>query len=435
MFNRELLAIKPFRDLWLGQAISQLGDALYYLIFLFMVDRITGDARMVGISGVLATLPYLLFSLHAGVEADRRDRRGIMLFADVASAILLGAFAVLVFFDPTPHVVALMIAPFLLSLINVFFSPAKSAAIPSLVPSEKLLEANALSSATQNLMPLIGIGLSGTVLAALYAFEPDYFFFSAILLNGLSFFVSALFIRRLPRLLPEAEKGAERRQTNQWQDLKDGLSYLRRERVLLVLTALNALVQIMIAPFMVVYVAVNRAWFGGEYGTLALFEFSFFVGMIAGSMIVGKTAVKRAGMAYILGLFAVGLTIAAMAVSKTIPLMVFFNFAAGIALPFAQIPMTTYMQAIVPDAFRGRVNAVQTMSSMGIQPLGIGLGGLLINVVGPAWMFVIMGLGMGFAALVGLLDQAFRAARVPSPTESGGSSDKPAAPGASLATG
>jgi MFS family permease len=410
MLNRDLLSIRPFRDLWLGQAISQMGDALYYLIFLFMVDKITGDARMVGVSGVLATLPYLLFSLHAGVVADRRDRRGIMLFADVASAILLLTFGVFVLLSPKPNVFALFAVPFLLSLINVFFSPAKSAAIPSVVPPDKLLAANALSAATQNLMPLIGIGLSGTVLGALYAIAPNWFFPSAIYLNALSFFASAYFIRRLPRLLPEREKQETDR--NQWQDLKDGLSYLRRERVLLVLTLLNVLVQIMIAPFMVVYVAVNREWFGGGYGTLALFEFSFFVGMIAGSLVVGKLAVRRVGLAYVWGLLVVGLSIAAMAFSTTWPLMVLWNIVAGLALPFAQIPMTTYMQAVVPDAYRGRVNAVQTMSSMGIQPLGIGLGGLLIGSLGPVGMFLLMGLGMGIAALVGLLDQEFRTAQI-----------------------
>jgi MFS family permease len=299
-------------------------------------------------------------------------------------------------------------------MINVFFSPAKSAAIPSVVPAEKLLAANALSAATQNVMPMLGLVLSGSLLGALYAVAPNFFFLSAILLNALSFLASALFIRRLPHLLPEMEKGQAGANRHPWQDLKEGLAYLRRERVLLVLTLLNVLSQMMIAPFMVVYVTVNREWFGGNYTTLALFESSFFVGMIAGSVLVEKSGVKRVGVAYILGIFVVGLTVAMMAFAKTIPLMVFWNLAAGIALPFAQIPMTTYLQAIVPDAFRGRVNSVQTMSSMGIQPIGIGFGGLLVNALGPEGMFLMMGFGMGLTALFGFIDHAFRTARIPS---------------------
>jgi MFS family permease len=117
---------------------------------------------------------------------------------------------------------------------------------------------------------------------------------------------------------------------------------------------------------------------------------------------------------------AVGLAVAAMAFSPTCVGMVLLNIVAGLALPFAQIPMTTYMQSIVPDAYRGRVNAVQTMSSMGIQPLGIGLGGLLIGSLGPVGMFLLMGLGMGIAALIGLLDQEFRTAQIsPDDTPSG----------------
>lgn len=405
---RDVLTLAPFRHLWIGQAVSQLGDAFYYLIFLFMVDRITGDPRLVGYNGVVQTLPYLLFSLHAGVVADRVDRRRIMLFADYASALLLALFAVTLLVDPTPPVASLFAAGFLLSLINVFFAPAKGAAIPRLVPPALLLPANALSQATQNLMPLIGLGLSGTVLGALYALSPNYFFLSAVLLNALSFAVSGLYIRLLPPLPPEP--GVEKKRPS--QELQEGLAYLRGNRVLLMLAVLSLLVQLFISPFMVAYVTVNREWFGGGFGTLALFEFSFMVGMVLSSVVVGRLPLKEPGRAFIWGLAVVGLTVAAMAYSRSPFWFTFWNFAAGIALPFAQIPMNTYVQATVPDAFRGRVNAVLTMVSMGVQPVGAGLAGLILAAIGIGPMFLLMGLGMGFAALVGLTDRQFREARL-----------------------
>ena len=252
---RELFRVRPFRDLWIGQAVSQLGDSFYFLIFLFMVDRITGSAAMVGAAGVAQALPFLLLSPYAGVVADRSDRRRILLRADVFSALVLLAFGVLVWFDPTPPAWTLIAAGAALSTINVFFAPAKSAAVPQIVPPALLTQANALSLATQNLMPMIGIAVSGTVLAALYALSPRWFFLSAIALNALSFLVSAAFVRRLPPLVPDREK-AEHAQPGRaiLDDLRHGLAYLRSERVLWTMLLLNLPVQLAIAPFMLVYV-------------------------------------------------------------------------------------------------------------------------------------------------------------------------------------
>jgi MFS family permease len=422
---KELLAVKPFRDLWIGQAVSQLGDALYYLTFLFMVDKLTGDERLVGLNGMVQTLPFLLLGLYAGVVADRRDRRGILLRADVASFAALAAFALLLLLRPVPPVWTLFVAGFALSAINVFFAPAKNAAIPNLVPPHLLLPANALSAATQNLMPLVGLGVSGGVLGALYALAPRWFFFAAVALNGLSFLVSAVFVRRLPALPPDRDKGAK---DDAWAEIRDGLRYVRGQRVLLVLLVLSVLVQLMIAPFMVVYITVNREWFGGDYRTLALFEFSFMVGMVLVSAWVGRLNVRRLGVAFIAGMAVVGATVAAMAGARSIFWMCFWNFAAGLALPFGQIPITTYLQAVVPDAFRGRVNALLAMATFGVQPLAIGAAGLFLREVGPEAMFLIMGGGMGVAALLGLIDRAFRTAVIP------GADRPPAAPPATGST-
>ena len=60
----------PSADLWLGQAISQFGDALYFLVFVYMAEKLTGDPRIVGIVGVAQTLPFLLL-----VASCRRRRR------------------------------------------------------------------------------------------------------------------------------------------------------------------------------------------------------------------------------------------------------------------------------------------------------------------------------------------------------------------------
>jgi MFS family permease len=408
---RELLRVRAFRDLWAGQAISQFGDALYYLVFLFMVEKITGDPKMVGVAGMAQTLPFLLLSPYAGVVADRADRRKLMLRADVFSAVVLLLFAVLVWRDHTPPAWTLIATGALLSVVNVFFAPAKSAAIPQIVPPGMLVSANSLSMATQFLMPMLGVAVSGTILAALYALSPAYFFLSAIILNALSFVGSALFVRRLPDLTPDRAPDMQEGESTARKavrDMREGLAYLRRQRVLWVLLWLNVLVQVAIAPFMLVYVQVNSRWFGGGYGTLALCESAFFVGVVLCSLLVQKLKIRRPGIAFVWGMAGIGMTVMFMAVSRTPAPFAFWNFVAGLAFPFSQIPMTAYVQRTVPEQFQGRVNSAMTMAGWGVQPLSIGLGGLLLSAIGPAWMLAVMGLGMALAALLGLRDHAFR---------------------------
>ena len=407
---RELFRVRPFRDLWIGQTVSQLGDSFYFLIFLFMVDRITGSAAMVGAAGVAQALPFLLLSPYAGVVADRADRRRILLGADVFSALVLLAFGVLVWFEPTPPAWTLIGAGAALSTINVFFAPAKSAAVPQIVPPALLTQANALSLATQNLMPMIGIAVSGTVLAALYALSPRWFFLSAIGLNALSFLVSAAFVRRLPPLVPERENAEYTKSGRTLEDLRHGLAYLKSEQVLWTMLLLNLPVQLAIAPFMLVYVRVNREWFGGGFGTLALCEVSFFAGVVLCSLFIERLNVRRPGLAFVGGMAVIGVTVVFMAVARTAPLFALWNFAAGLAFPFAQIPMTTYVQQRVPEALQGRANSVLAMAGSGMQPVGIGLGGLLLALIGPAWLLAGMGAGMALAALGGLLSRPFRRA-------------------------
>lgn len=395
--------------------MSQFGDALYYLIFIFMVDKLTGDAAMVGVVGALQALPFVLLGPIAGVVADRVDRRRVMLAADLLSALVLLGLGLLLLIEHRPPLWVVFATACLLSVVNTFFAPAKSAAIPRLVPAERLIEANSLSAATQSLMPLLGLGLSGSVLGLIYKLYPDYFFLSSAVLNGLTFLYSASCIARLPTLAPLREEISDKHVLH---DSVEGVRFVFRHHVLKVVLLLNLFLQLFVSPFMVVYVIANRQWFGGEYVTLASFEFGFVLGMLAGALWVGKAKIVRPGMAMAVSLAIVGVGVALMAYSRTFWLFLFWNLVCGVALPFAQVPLQTYVQIILPDEYRGRVGSAFMMLAMGVMPVGMLLAGTLTDAIGLVWMFLLMGGGMLVSSLVGLLDRPFREARLPDQAES-----------------
>ena len=399
----------PFRNLWLGQAISEAGNAFYFVTFMFMAGELTHSKAVVGYVGAAETIPFLLLGPYAGVVADRFDRRQIMLLSDLGSALILLLFGACVLLGIASSVPILLGVAFALSAVRVFFNPAKTAAIPDLVQEEDLVAANALSSATRNFMQMAGLGASAAILAALYKLSPTGFFLGAVLVNALSFVGSAYYVWLLPVLLPPAKEPA-----HPWTEFTQGLRYVQGRRDLVVLIVLLALFRLFVAPFWVFYYAANKDWFGGKPETLAFFEFAFVVGMVAGSALMGRAKPKRPAIWFIVGLGLSGLPVVAMAYTRDIVAFSLWNFVCGILIPIGDIPLTTYLQQSVPSAYRGRVSSVEGTFATGVMPIGMGLGGRLQESIGTLMGFVIIGLGMTGSCLLGLLDRTFRRIRLDS---------------------
>lgn len=403
------LSFTGFRNLWLGQTTSQLGDAIYALVFVFMANKVTGRADVVGVVAALTALPFLVFGPYAGVVADRRDRQRLMLAADLASAGLLFAFAVYVWLQPRPSVVVIGAAGFLLSTVNVFFLPARSAAIPRLVPPEALQAALAFSNATMSLIQSAGIAFGAIVLGPIERANPGIFFVSAVLLNAVTFLVSAFFVAKVPAV-PPAERDTD---SSARQDVAEGVRLILREPLLRITLPVSLLINLAISGFFVVYVRTNDVWFGGSFATISWLEFGFVFSMLLGSILAGRLNVRRPGVAFTLAMAGVGLCVAAMGFATNFWAYLALNVVCGIALPFGTLPLMTYIGTAIPDEYRGRVSSVSSMLAAGVQPVGMAVSGVLLQSLGLVRLYMVMGGGMTLAALLGLGDRGYRAARVP----------------------
>jgi len=408
MTFKDVLRIRSFRDLWLGQAISQLGDSIYYVAFMYMAQKLTGSFAMVGYVGAMETLPYVLFGSYSGVLADRLDRRKIMLYSDLFSCTVLVLFAALVSVSggraPTW---SLLVIPFALSSVRCFFMPAKSASIPRLVTGDLLTQANALSSMTFNFVGLAGLAVAASLIAPLYAISPTNFFTALLLLNALSFAGSAVFIAKLPSIVPEREE-----LKHPWEDFKAGIRYMRKRHDLKVLVVLLTAFRFGVAPFFVAYVAANDKWFGGKPNTLMWMEFSFFLGMILGGLAVSRMKIRRPTVMFSIELALVGILVALMSIPHLVAFVV-FNFFCGIVVAGGDIPITTYLQLSVEDAYRGRVSAVRDMITISVMPIGMALGGVMLHYCGLVGSFFAMAGVMTVAGLAGFVDKRYREVLMP----------------------
>jgi dTMP kinase len=159
-----VLSIRPFRRIWIATTLSSLGDWLSLLALSALAYSLTGSGQVaagglptgstttgsVAVGGVWITslLPYLLFGPLAGAVADRLDRRINMVVGDVVRAVLYLTIPINLVVGFAPKLTWLYVAQFLASCASLFWTPAKDASIPNLVPKDKLNDANGLSLLT-----------------------------------------------------------------------------------------------------------------------------------------------------------------------------------------------------------------------------------------------------------------------------------------------
>jgi len=222
VYWRLLRSRRNFRLLWLAQVVSELGDWFYALSVYSLLFSLTGGrAESVAVAVVLQVLPQTFVAPTAGVLNDRLRRKGIMIGADVARAVIvLGMLLV-----RTPGMVWLVYPLLLLETVGAaFFEPARSAVMPNLVAADEVPAANALGSITWSFNLAVGSALGGAV-AALAGRD------AVFVINAVSFLASAWLIHRMRFEEPHAEGAPpmRARELVNFTPVIEGLRYLRAD--------------------------------------------------------------------------------------------------------------------------------------------------------------------------------------------------------------
>src|SRR6476646_8256549 len=189
---------RSFRQVWLGQVVSQMGDWFDTIALLTILLKLTDSGRAVGLLLVARFLPSFLLGSLSGVVADRFNRRSIMIISDLLRAVVVLGFLFVRRADQLWIIYFLTVMQLALS---TFFEPAKTAIIPSIVSDRELVAANALSSVTWSTMLTIGAAIGGVVTGWL---GTDV----AFILDAMTYLLSAALIAsvRIPKR-PPRQKG------------------------------------------------------------------------------------------------------------------------------------------------------------------------------------------------------------------------------------
>jgi dTMP kinase len=356
---RAVLAITPFRRLWLALGLSSFGDWLGLLATTSLASALaTGtSAKLLAVSGVfiLRLAPAVVFGPLAGVVADRLNRRWTLVYGDVLRFVL---------FCTIPIVGTLwwlFVATILIEIVGLFWMPAKEATVPNLVPRRRLEAANQLSlvvtygSAPVAAVAFLGItllnGILDEVIPAL-AGDPTYL---ALYVNALTYLVSALVIWRLD--FPRSPRTHLAREQSIWRTALEGWRYVGRTPLVrgLVLGMLGAFAAggfvIGLARAFVLDLGAGSPGYGTLFG--AVFA-GLALGMWVGPRLLADFSRRRL---FGLSIAVAGVWLVLLSLVPNIVLAVFFTVGLGFAAGLAWVTGYTLLGLEVGDEVRGRTFA------------------------------------------------------------------------------
>lgn len=386
---RELLRLRDFRVFWSALSISAFGDALTSLALLLTAQQITGSTAAVALTAIAIALPSLLFGMIAGVYVDRWNRKRITVLSDSIRAFLVLAFLLV---DSPDRMWLLYLVAFIQAAIGIFDEPAKSALIPEMVGTDKLLGANSLSMTSRIVAGVVGTGCAGLVAGLAGTVAPVF------VIDGATFAVSALLMSQL-RLSGAAPGASSEHQF--WAQLRQGLGLLRSSRPLrgvlvgatVVMLGLGA-VNVLLVPFVVGTLQVSESWFGA-------LEASQVAAMVmAGALVTVLAKALRPSTMVVLGLGGAGVVVAGMAAATSVWHLMALLFLVGWFVAPAQAGISTIFQTEAPPELLGRAAASLSTAVTAASVTSMALAGAAAALIGVRGVFVVGGALTALAALL-----------------------------------
>jgi predicted MFS family arabinose efflux permease len=382
------LTYRDFRVLWTGAFTSSIGTWMQKVAQNWLVLTIAGpsSAFFLGLDSFLGEAPILLFTMVGGVLADRRDRRQVLLMSQYVQMSTAFTLAALVYWDVVQiwHVLTLSV---ITGMAQAFGGPAHQSLMPSLVDKEHLPNAIALNSIQFNLARVIGPLIAGAALAA-------FGMAACFGLNGLSFLAVIVALLALHvRHTPPATK------TRMHEELRTGLSYVKRQPGLIGLTVLAFMTTYLATPLLTFLPLFAQDVFGGGVGQYTQLMAYAGAGAVTGALAVAWLG-KFPGMgkAVLILQLALGTLVVLFALTRLIWLNAVLLFAGGVCMVMVFALLSSLVQLTAPNEMRGRVMSIYMVAFRGGMPLGSLAGGYMATLTSAPAVLTVNGLLLSFAA-------------------------------------
>ena len=375
--------------LWFGKWTSKLGNIVFdYANSVSIVGAFSHAPWVLALYQSSETVIQIVFNLIGGAKADSGSRKKILIVTDVLSAAICLAVS---FFVVSPCMAEVVIAAnALLAVVYAFNSPTYRSIVREMVDGERIGMYNSISNGGGEVIKIAG-PMAGMLLVRWIGVR------GALLFDALTFLLSAVSEMLLMPISGAQKKPKEKK--NIFRDIAEGFSYLVRERQLLFLILLSALVNFFLAGFNLLcpYTDVMYASFGIEfYSKVLVMEAA---GGLLGSLISSRlgSRVKENARLMVLFLGAMGAALTGSAIVCLIPFLL-----SGTALTVFNIQFMSYVQLRADEAYLGRVFSIIFTVAVLFMPVGSFVFSFLLDTTSPAG-FAVVGGGILLLAAAGIL--------------------------------
>jgi hypothetical protein len=383
----DLLRRPEFRRLYLAVAASKLGDAFHYVALMWIALVAAGPLGVLAVR-LADSLPALLFGLHGGLVADRRDRRRMLVEADLARAAILIPIAVAGLTGHLP-LWALVVGAFLLTAAASYFDPAYGAIVPALAGRANVQKANALVRTTADVVSVLGWAAAAALLTVL----PISGLFA---LDAASFLVSAALVAGIAERRP-AHVGGERPR------VREGFAALRGHRTLAVgVVALGVAVTISAGTWIVGVPELVRSDLGRGAGSFSLVAAAYAAGSIVAGVVLARRPVENKARASLLAWALYLPAYGTFALAGSLGPALAAGALAGLAQTTAILLLSSAAQAEIPDRFLGRVMGLIALVHRSAHASGLLLVAPLFAFLAPGTVFAAAALALPLVSLAAL---------------------------------
>ncbi len=368
-----------FLKMWTGQTISQFGSSISQLALpIIAVRLLDASAFAVAALGTVEFMPFLLFTLPAGVWVDRLPRRAVLIVGDVGRGLLLATVPI-AYLVGHLTLAQLYAVGFLTGILTVFFDVAYQSYLPALVEREHLVDGNSKLEVTRSAGQLGGPPAAGGLIQLLTA---PY----AVVFDAVSFFVSGVFLVAIRKRETPLERREDGRRPGMRGELWEGLRYVVRHPYLRpqaistgVSNFFSNVAYAIIIVFAIRTLHMSNGLIGVVFGLGS-------IGWMAGAMMASRVQ-RRLGVggATILGAAVTGpatLIAALTPTSLPVPFLVASMALGGWGAVVYNINQVSLRQAITPERLQGRMNSVMRFLVWGPIPLGSLAGGAIGSAFG-----------------------------------------------------
>jgi MFS family permease len=366
-----------------------IGDILFGLALMWWVVETTGSGLAMSASALASGLPRILLGPFAGVLADRFDRRNLM-FATNAVGALITLSMVFLYVNGIFSLGLIIGAAAALGATAAVHSPCFEATIPSIVDATDLTRANSLFQTSRSVAGIVAPAVSGIIIAV-------FGIGASIFIDSLTFIFAglSLLLVSLPSPKVVSQQGLLRQST-------EGFRFIFDRRLLFSMLLFFAVINLTLAPLGIALpMLILQVMAAGPalYGT---FGSSQSLGVLVGSSLL--TAFPRlsrnCGLLVVICIITGGASIMVLGLWPNPMVLIGAGFFLGFSIVIAQISSQYIWQRETPDEVRGRVFAARFTFSAALQPVGLGVAGPVIDLIGPARL---LSLGGGLCAACGFL--------------------------------